>query len=212
MKTTLKSILLATAAILASPAFAQTEEAGHEPGWYIQPVVGQFTIDGFCDSDVVEGVIVSIRECEDSSISYGLHGGYEFNKFWGVEGGFLIVDGFDGIATATDLGRTITGVVESDISFINLGMRGKYPFGENFFVLGKGGFSFWKQTIDTQVLRFGTRNAEFISATTEEDGTDLYYGAGVGISSGQLGITLEYTFYNANEDASFISISGIYKF
>ena len=202
MKTTLKSILL-VAAILASSAFAQTEESGHEPGWYIQPVVGQFTYEGFCEGDVVDGISFVFSECEDNTIGFGLQGGYEVNEFWSVEGGFQLAD-FDTDITAIRGGQSVSGTAEESLDFVNLGMRGKIPFNENFFILGKGGFSFWAQEIDISFPG--------VSGNLEDDGTNFYYGVGVGVSSGQLGITIEYTFYNAADDLSFISVSGIYKF
>ena len=202
MKTILKSILLA-AAILASPVLAQTESE-YKEGFYIQPVVGQFTLDEWCDSG--DGIVVS--NCEDSQIGFGLQGGYEFNEFWSAEGGFLYVDGFDGTATGLSQGRLATLSVESELGFLSFGGRGKYPIGDNFFVLGKAGFTFWTQTNDS----VGATQGVSVSVSEDEDGVDLYYGAGAGLNFGKFGFTVEYTLYNANESLSLISVSGIYKF
>ena len=196
-----KSIILA-AAVLTSSALAQTEESGHKPGFYVQPFVGQFTIDDFCDSTVVDGIVGTSSNCEDSPIGFGLQGGYEFTEFVSAEAGFWFASGFDSDYSLTDGVNTITGSAEGDINVFTLGLRAKYPIHKNVFVLGKAGFGRWATSYDAT-----TSNG--ISVSTDNDEVELYYGGGGGLSFGQFGATIEYTLI---DELSVLSISGIYEF
>ena len=194
MKTTLKSMILATvAAALATPAFAKEHEQ-EQTDFYVQPFVGSFTINDYCDR---------FSRCDDTKISLGLNGGYQFNEFVALEAGFLFASGFD---VSIYGGRT---TVTSDVSIFSLGGRGKYPISDIFFLTAKMGMHSWEIDADA--------NIGSSSFGLGEDGLDPYLGAGVGISHRQLSFLAEGTFYIIDEgdvdaDARLISISAIYEF
>ena len=198
MKTTLKSIILATAAAaLATPALAQTEESDQRTGFYVQPVVGYLSAVNWCDNDDQP------LTCEDSEIAFGLQGGYQFNSYFGAEGGFITSSGYD-YTYSEDLRGT------ADFLSFQIGARGTYPIAKNFSVIGKAGFNRW--------------NIDFSETNPSDDGgdngIDPYLGLGADYSfANGWSITGEWTRYLTSPsnkildfDSDLFSASVIYQF
>ena len=204
-----KSIILAMAAAMALPSFAQsvpttTERRSDKQGFYIQPVAGLLEFADQCDDPIEIPV-----SCEDAEIGYGIQGGYWLGEWMSVESGFLYGAGYD-----RDLRREITEVSDIEFYTISLGLRGRYMLGEHFFIDAKGGFHRWDYTANTMTTAAGVVS----NTSIEQTGTNPYWGGGFGVAFGKsLSVVVEYTSYITDREsvdtkANFISMAAAYKF
>ncbi len=183
-KTTLAAFIAAI--MLAVPAVAEEEKRG----FYIAPEIGQVKLKDYCS----EAFSAGLTSCEDSELGFGLSGGYWLNEFFAIEGGGRLASGFDlsdGSARA-----------EIDVQTFNLGARGKFPVGQHFFITGKTGIHFWDL------------KASGPGGSLSDDGTDPYYGLGIGFNFNErIGALAEYTRYKFDDsDADVISGNLVFNF
>lgn len=97
---------------------------------------------------------VSVNGFDDDDIGFKLFGGYQFNPSFGAEAGYV------------DLGTFGTSPFDVGVNGGALGVWGAIPFSENFDVHGNVGAYFW--------------NADNGGFGTNDSGTDVYFGVGVG--------------------------------
>lgn len=193
MKPHQKIAAIFAAVCLSLPAFAEERESR---GFYVAPEVGLVKIKDYCGS--APGITVS--DCEDSEIGFGISGGYQFNEFFAAELGARFASGFD--ATVSSGGSSFDA--DTDFQSFSVGGRANLPLGANFALTGKAGFHFWDQEV----------NVDGSSLQFSEDGTDPYFGAGAELLvSEEIGIRAEYTRFTGEEtDADLISASAVIRF
>jgi opacity protein-like surface antigen len=130
--TTARSLLLASLVLAAvgtsGSAFAATAD---ESGWYVGAGAGRsnFEFPGGAEVD------------EDA---YGVHGGYRFNRYVAIEGGYAdqgsqryVIECPAGLACVPE---AYPIVIEQSIERLDVSLLGILPLGERFEVFGKLGY------------------------------------------------------------------------
>lgn len=126
--------LVVLAGAISPPAMAE------DAGWYIGASVGQSraTIDndriisgllggGFATTDISD---------DDRDTGFKLLGGYQFNRYFALEGGYFDLGKFGFTATTLPAG-TLNGTIK--VKGLDLDAVGLYPFTEKFSALGRIG-------------------------------------------------------------------------
>jgi OOP family OmpA-OmpF porin len=159
--------LIAASTLAISPALAE------DAGFYVGAGIGDFGIDvgGFDGSDT----------------GFKLLGGYQFIKYFAVEGEYI-----DG-GTVEDSG------LEVDVSGWNLSGVGILPISGTFSLFAKLGMIFW----DAESSGIG-----------DDSGEDFSWGVGAGYDfTDQFGARLEYQGFEIEDaDGDMISLSASWKF
>lgn len=177
--------LLATTLLASAPAIA-----AEDGGFYVGAGAGSFGVDV---SDVEEGIAFN-----DDDTSFKLFGGYNFNKYFGVELEYL--DG--GTASESyDLGEGATLDIDIDTSGFNASIVGMIPIGERFNLFAKLGMIFWD--VDY--------SADFDGVIFDESdsGEDLSWGLGAGFDfTERFGARIEYQEFDVHDADSVDLISA----
>jgi OOP family OmpA-OmpF porin len=128
---------LAAAGLLASPALL-----AQDAGWYAGGNVGQSaaTIDeGRIRSGLNNQVLVVSGFSEDDrDTGYKLFGGYQFNRYFGLEGGWFDL-GSAGFNASTTPAGTLSGNIR--MRGLSLDAVGTLPLGERLSLLGRIGMA-----------------------------------------------------------------------
>ncbi|WP_454828946.1 outer membrane beta-barrel protein [Pseudoxanthomonas wuyuanensis] len=138
--------LLSTALIaaLASGA-AFGAQAAEDQGFYAGAGAGQSLVD--------EG------SYDDEDTAFSVFGGYQFNRYFGLEGGYADLGSLESDGVGRDL----------EASSAYLTAVGTLPFTEKFSGYAKAGFQRWD--LDTGVPA--------VTGTGDDSGTDPTYGVGL---------------------------------
>lgn len=181
-------------------AFAQ------DAGFYAGAAVGQSRNNEYA----CEGALIA---CDEKDTGWKIFGGYQFNKNFGAEVGYV------------DLGQTtangvITGVTVSTSTKAKgwevLGV-GTLPIADKFSAYGKLGFFRWDVDFSATVAIPGFAAV----ASASETGTDLTYGLGLKYDlTKNVGARLEWQRYNdlgnsattGKSDVDLFSLGIVYKF
>lgn len=131
-----------SAVLLGAAAFAA--QAQESRGFYAGAGVGQSYVDE--------------AAYDDEDTAFSVFGGYQFNKYFGLEAGYA------------DFGKLESGGVGRDLeaSSAYLTAVGSIPFTDRFSGYAKAGFQRWD--LDAPIAATGTR---------DDTGTDPTYGVGV---------------------------------
>lgn len=142
------AVLVAASCALAAPAGAQST------GFYAGGSVGRSTVD-LCDD--LNGL--GLTGCDDSDTGFKLFGGYEINRNFAVELGFVDL----GEISATGPGGTATAETDG----FQVAAVGMLPINPQFGIFGKLGAYMWDLS------------ASGPGGSLSDDGTDIMFGAGV---------------------------------
>jgi opacity protein-like surface antigen len=112
---------------------------------------------------------------DNRTLGFKVFGGYQVNKYFGVEGGFVDFNDVKAGSTVTGPDRSVYTTVENDAW--TLAAVGTLPVSKNISVFGKLGVSNWSSnlrsvTTETGVIPYTA------SATKGSDGYDVFYGLG----------------------------------
>jgi OOP family OmpA-OmpF porin len=171
MKHVALGVLSAAAFSLPSLAMAQAKGESH---WYIGGGIGQ----------------ADIKEADDKDTSMKIFGGYQFNKNWGAEVGYI------DFGKVNDVGTEVKGNAWEAVGV------GTLPLGDGKFELfGKVGF-FW---------------GEIKGGGQKEDSVELTYGVGAAWNiTKNLALRGEYQRYSdvgdGATDIDVLGISVVYRF
>ncbi|BDU15352.1 outer membrane beta-barrel protein [Lysobacter auxotrophicus] len=140
-----KNKMLSTAlvAVIASAAAFGAQAA--DKGFYAGAGVGQSYVD--------EG------SYDDEDTAYSVFGGYQFNRYFGLEAGYADFGKLEPRGTGTPL----------EASSVYLTAVGTVPITDNFSAYAKAGFQRWD--LD--------RSIPSIVGNTDDNGTDPTYGVGL---------------------------------
>jgi len=118
---------------------------------------------------------------DSSDTSYKIYAGFQFFKFFGVEGSYLDFGSLDDSSGGTDVTVSATGWDAFAVGII--------PFGKHFQIFGKLGLVAWDS--DTKASGFGSDS---------DSGTDTAYGAGLEFIFGKhFGVRGEYERYDIKD-------------
>jgi len=162
---------VAAAAVVLSITWALSATAAEmDNHWYVGGGLARADVDAdFNDADL-GGSPVNL-DIDDDSVAWRLFGGYRFNRYVGVEGGYINFDEFDTSASAAGQ----TAKVDAEADGYTLAITGAIPLGERFAITGRAGYLFWDA--DANVKLNGTT-----VDSANEDGSDIFFGAGLQFS------------------------------
>lgn len=199
-------LLLAT---FANPLMAQTT-TDYSSGWYMGGNIGMSTAN--IDQDKITQNLTNPSYTDDErDLGYKLFGGYQFNKYFALEGGYFNLGKFDYALS------TATGTAEGNIKImgVNLDAVAILPVTENFSVFGRAGANY-AQAKDS----FSTTGSISITDTDPKK-TDLNFKFGAGLQyaiTDAVGIRLEAERYRINDavgnigDIDLFSVGLTYRF
>lgn len=113
-----------------------------------------------------------------SDFAYNIFLGYDFNKYVGVEVGYLDLGQPSDTYKYEDEGGTYKDKVDVSLHGMDLAVIARYPFADNFDVHGKLGVVWWTPRITDKYTEEGFDYWE--KTSIEQDATDLMYGVGIG--------------------------------
>lgn len=200
----------AALALVAAPAMAADDS-----GFYVGVGVGEFGIN--IDDDAVDEAVDDATD--DMNTGVRVFGGWQFNQYFGIEGGYDGGAGFD-----DTVGDFVANGAEADIDIdiqgFDLMLVATLPMGDKFYGFAKAGVLFWDIEADAS-LREDLNGNDIVDVgeTTElsgdDTGEDPAFGLGFGFKLGeQARIQAEYTDYhfNSDVDGEFISASFVWAF
>lgn len=166
------TLSLVALAIMASP-FAMADESA---GWYAGANVGRSraTID---DASITSNLLgngfsgVSIAN-DDRDTGYKLYGGYQFNQYFALEGGYFDLGQFGFSATTVPAG-TLNGTIR--LKGLNLDAVGTLPLSEKFSAFGRIGVNHARAT-DSFI---GTGAVNVLNPNPSQRATNLKVGLGL---------------------------------
>lgn len=135
-KVALIGLLAATA---GAPTIALAQQ---DAGFYIGASAGQAKINDACTRLTSGGFAGG---CDDKNTAWKIFGGYQFNRNFGVEGGYTNIGEATAIGTIGTTGnrRGRAGSVKAEAKGFELLTVGTLPINEQFAVYGKAGFFRW---------------------------------------------------------------------
>ena len=187
-------------ALMSAQAMAADE------GFYVGAGAGLFGVDA---GSIDDGI-----EFDEDDTGFRGFGGWQFNKNFGVELGY--VDGGSASASIGDI--DVDGIeadVDVDVSGIDLFLTGTLPIGETFYAFAKAGMVSWDADLDAVIREDdGEGGVVTTELSASDSGEDPAYGAGFGMNLGENAkVQLDYTFYDVGEvDSDFLAASFVWKF
>ena len=190
----MKKMLVGFVLTLASAA-----AAAQDAGFYIGVHIGQAMYRETCDDFTGPGL-----SCDDKDSAWKVLGGYQFNKHFAAEIGYVDL----GTLTARGPGGTLT----ADVSAFELVAVGSLPVADRFSVYGKLGL--YRGEVD------GNVNTVLVTGSASETNTDVTFGFGARFDfSKQLGARIEWQRYpsvggpdTGEDDVDLISIGLLFRF
>ena len=182
--------IVATSFIFASISFSAIAEETTKSNWSFGLDVGKSQVDiGTSELDV-----------DGSGTSYGLSVGYKLNEHFLVKGGYKNF-GNVGFNTEVCIGSAggllfcpdVNGKIKAT-GFLG-GIEGTAPLNDSFSLIGELGFVNWSADVDV----LGESNKL-------DDGTDFFYGVGVGTKWGSTDVGFGYRGWALSD----VDISEIY--
>ena len=154
----------ASAAVAQQPGVAPQSGYLQERGFYVGGALGQAQARDFCDR--ITGVAFA-GGCDDKDTAWKVFGGYQINRYFGVEVGYADFGEFP--ASGTVLGFPAAASAEAT-AFELLGI-GTFPFTQRLSGYAKAGGFRWD--VDT-VAAVGA-----VARGGSDDGIDFTYGLGL---------------------------------
>ena len=192
-----------------------TTAAAEDSGFYLGGSVGYVDYDedkGDVNAALALAGVTGTVLVDDEDLGWKSFWGYNFNKYMAIEGAYVDLGEVDGDFTVTaPLPGAGKSVVEVD-GFTVLGI-GQYPVLEQLDIFAKVGAYFWDAE-GRITLNSGASQAAF---ETDEDGTDLVYGAGAAWNfTEHLTVPAEWERYSDvgddDNDVDFLSIGIEFNF
>ncbi len=202
--------LLALAVIASAPALAQ------DGGWYAGGAIGRAaaTIDDARITSGLAGAGIATTSIvdEDRDTGYKVYGGYQFNPYLGIEGGYYDLGHYGFTATTTPAGS-----LKGDITLrgLNLDLVGTLPLGAGFSVFGRVGAAYTQARDHFS----GTGIVVVTNPNPSVRATNLKLGVGLQYDfTPALGMRLEAERYRVNDavgnigNVDMVSLGLIYRF
>ena len=211
---TLAVTAMLAAGTLAAPVYAQMKESG----WYIGGGLGQSKAD--IDAAGINAVFTStppitsaITSTDDTDTGWKIFGGYQINRNFAVEAGYVNLGKFSTTTTTTPA-ATFRGEIKVENNWFG-DVLGIVPLGNNFSIFGRLGLV-WSET---KVNLTGVGPGGVASISSKDDDFSWKGGLGVGYDfTNQLGVRGEWERYRVSDgtggkgDVDLFSVSLRFKF
>ncbi len=204
------------AMIVALAALAHNAAQAAEPGFYLGTNVGASRAkidDGRVASGLLgSGLVMTSIDDDNRDIGFKLFGGYQFNRYLSVEGGFFEMGKFGFSANTLPNGR-LDGTLR--LRGVNADLVGTLPVTDRFSIFGRVGANY-AQVRDS----FNGSGAVVVTTpSVRKYGTHVKVGAGVEYAfTDALAMRAEYERYRINDglrnkgDVDFVSVGLLYRF
>jgi len=187
---------LLTAVLLAGMGLSSVPVLAQDTGFYLGGSIGQSQFD--VDTGQLSALGATGISTDDSDSGWKIFGGYQFNKTWGLEVGYV---DFGKVGIKGTAGGPFT--VNLDLTAFTVAGTGTVPLANAFSAFGKAGLYIW----DSKASSSGTIVA------TGNDGTDLMLGAGVLYNlSKNVAIQGEIEYFAGDDTVTLFSIGLRFKF
>jgi OOP family OmpA-OmpF porin len=205
-----------TLGLLALTALTSPLALAQDGGWYAGGAIGRAaaTID---DARIASGLLgsglstTSIVD-RDRDTGYKVYGGYQFNPYLGVEGGYYDLGNYGFTATTSPAG-TLNGDIK--LRGLNLDLVGTLPLAAGFSVFGRVGAAYTQARDHFS----GTGNVVVTNPNPSVRDTNLKLGLGLQYDfTPALGMRLEAERYRVNDavgnigHVDMVSLGLIYRF
>jgi len=202
--------------LACSVAYAQ------QPGFYLGASVGQTTVDLDANEIAADlsalGVTNLSSSQDDSATAWKVYGGYQFNPYIGLEGGYADFGSYKLKFAGTLLGNSVTAKADADAQAIFVDLVGHLPLMDNALSLfAKGGFAYARLKTSASASAGG-----MFASDNERDSNFVWkLGAGFRYSfNKQFGFRAEYEkYYNVGDkdttgqsDVNMWSVGATYSF
>ena len=186
------TLSLVALALVASP-YARAQDSG----WYLGLNVGQSRakID---DTRITSGLLgaglgVTALQDHDKDTGFKVFGGYEFNRWFSLEGGYFDL-GKMGYDLTTLPAGTLSG--QAKINGVNLDAVLNVPLTEKFSVFGRAGVIY----ADAKDTFSGTGSVIVVSPSPSKNASNYKYGGGLQYDfTKSFGMRAEYERYRIND-------------
>lgn len=210
------STIPGTLSLVALTLIASPYARAQDSGWYLGANVGQSRakID---DTRITSGLLgsglgVTTLQDHDKDTGFKVFGGYEFNRWFSLEGGYFNL-GKMGYTAATLPGGTLEGQIK--VQGVNLDAVLNIPLTEKFSVFGRAGVIY----ADAKDTFSGTGAVVVVNPSPSEKGTNYKYGGGLQYDfTKSFGMRAEYERYRINDaignkgDIDLASIGLLFRF
>lgn len=187
-----------------------------DAGWYVGGNLGQTRSDidenRIASSLVTGGFSNTLVNDDSTDRGYKLFGGYQFNRYLALEGGYFDLGEFSFTSTTQPSG-TFNGNIE--LCGVNLDVVGFVPFTEKFSAFGRVGVNY----AEAKDKFSGTGFVHVMSPNTKERDTNLKVGAGLQYAfTEKLAMRLEAERYRVGDavghkgDVDLLSVGLVYRF
>ena len=184
-----------------------------EKGFYVGGSVGYTSLDTLSESSINSTLatsgITATSSVDDNDLGWKIFGGYNINKYFGLELAYVDLGEADANITVTaPTAATVNATAEGD-GFTIAGIA-RYPVSEQFDVFGKVGAFVW----DTEVTASVASGATTAAISAGDNGTDVMFGFGAEYEiANNFGIRAEWERYKLNgDDADLFSLGLEYDF
>lgn len=212
LKTLSRALGLAGLIVFASPMTLAADNAG----WYIGGNVGQSRADidedGIRDGLQAGGLTMTSIDEDIREFGFKVFGGYQFNQYFALEGGYFDLGKFSYTANTLPAG-TLNG--SSKIKGVNLDLVGFLPFTDRFSAFGRIGVNHAK-TSDSFT---GTGMVNVLDGSPSKRDTNYKFGVGLQYAlTPSLGLRGEAERYRINDaignkgDIDLLSVGLVYRF
>jgi long-chain fatty acid transport protein len=184
-------------------------------GWYfgfgMGDNIGRDWDSASASALAAQGITATQTSTDDSDFGFKVFGGYQFNKYLGLEGGYVQFNNYTANATVTAPAPNVSAYQTEDSNAWFLGAVGTLPITKDFAAFGKLGMNSWKTSYNTFIHNADT---SFTRTSSIERGYDPYYGVGVSYALMQgLEVRGEYERYDlGGNNTDFLSAGLAVKF
>ena len=147
-----------------------------EPGWYVGMGLGESRIYQVSACSKVSGTLDPGFSCAErtTDTATSIFGGYQFDRHWSAEAGYIDLGKFTASASGTESGVPTTGSASLKASAFSVGVTGILPVNGEFGLSGRIGIVRWRTDESTSLSALG------VSTTQDQHktGVSLHIGAG----------------------------------
>lgn len=152
-----RTLLFPSFVLAAATASGAAVAASDESGWYVGASAGRSTFEYSGGFEVDED-------------AWGVHGGYRFNRYFAIEGGYAdqgsqryVIDCDPGVFCVPE---AYPFVIDQSFERLDLSLVGILPLGEQFDVFGKVGYvqATYDETFKQGLLPSGSFSEEYSEA------------------------------------------------
>ena len=167
----------------------------------------------YLNNKIDTGVTNISSNLDEKDTGYSLYAGMPINENLDIEisyqdFGEASLSGVSGNqfkVGSTTYQFTTTATIAAKADSFGIAAKPKYNINDNITVYGKLGIHSWESTLSV--------NAATGSANVTEDGTDIFYGAGIQVAFNNLSARVGYTIYDLDgEDVDSINAGLAFKF